>query len=107
LRETREELGLDAEIIRFAGVIKICFKCKDESFMFHSYLFILRETGGRLLIDAADDEVSGVKEADIKELEEIVESLGGITGEWSDWGKFRHLTSRAVLGYLKEHALIG
>ena len=101
LRETHEELGLDAEITDFAGVLKIKFVHENESFMFFSYIFILKETGGRLLLDASDDEISEVREVDLEGLESIVSSLAGITGRWSDWGKFRHVSSEAVLKYLK------
>lgn len=104
-REVREELGLDVQIRSFAGVIRIRFEYKDESIMFYSYIFILNETGGRLLEDASDDEISGVKEADLDELERIVEALGSISGKWHDWGSFRYITSNAVLRYLRDKSI--
>jgi len=100
-REVKEELGLDVYIKQFAGVLRIRFEHVDESIMFFSYVFILQEAGGRLLLDASDDEISEVREVDINELEEIVDSLNCIKGKWSDWGKFRYITSNAVLRYLR------
>ena len=102
-RETREELGLDVEISKFAGVIKIRFEHGNEHVMFYSYLFILKETGGKLLIDASDDEVSEVMEVDVNGLEKISNSLADIHGRWRDWGKFRHVTTNAVYEYLKQN----
>ncbi|MFZ5986500.1 MAG: NUDIX hydrolase [Bacillota bacterium] len=106
LRETREELGIDAEIIGFAGVIRIRFEYSDLNEMFYSYLFILKEISGRLLLDASDDEISEVKLVDLEELDEIVNKLNSIEGEWRDWGKFRHVTSNAILEYLKANRYI-
>lgn len=100
-REVKEELGLDVCINQFLGVLKVKFEHDDESVMFYSYVFILQETGGRLLLDASDDEISEVREADLEDLEDIVNSLNCIQGKWSDWGKFRYITSNAVLRYLR------
>ncbi len=101
-REVKEELGLDVEIVEFAGVIKIRFEHEGDRFMFYSYLFLLEEKGGRLLLDASDDEVSEVREVDTEGLAEIVEALAGIKGKWSDWGRFRYVTSNAVLKMLRK-----
>jgi len=101
-REVKEELGLDVVIDSFARVIKIRFEHKAESVMFYSYIFILKETGGRLLVDAIDDEISEVKEVDLEGLEAVVDSLNNISGKWGDWGRFRYVTSKAVLEYLRE-----
>jgi len=100
-REIKEELGIDADITDFAGVIKIQFRHGDDSTMFYSYIFILKETGGRLLLDANDDEISEVKEVNIDGLQVITESLSNIPGKWNDWGRFRYVTSNAVLNYLR------
>lgn len=106
-RETKEELGLETEIVSFAGVLKIRLEHGDDSVMFYSYIFIMRETGGSLLKDASDDEISEVKEVDLKELESIVDKLKNIKGRWSDWGRFRYESSKAVLDYLKESNILG
>lgn len=103
-REVKEELGLDVEIDEFAGVVRIRFEHAEEHFMFYSYIFILAEKGGRLLLDASDDEISEVREVSIDELSDIVEALNNIQGKWSDWGKFRYVTSKAVLNILRIRA---
>ena len=73
--------------------------------MFYSYIFILDEVGGRLLADASDDEISEIREVDIDEFERMVRALGSIEGKWQDWGRFRYITSNAVLNYLKQKSI--
>lgn len=116
-REVKEELGLDVEILRYIGVLKIQFLYKEEyddgsnndkedKVYFYSYLFLLKEVSGVLLTEALDDEISEVKEVNISELREVVESLNNIEGRWRDWGKFRHITSKAILDYLVSSKII-
>lgn len=100
-REASEELGLKTEIVSFPGVLKLRFIYHNDTVMFYSYLFILKETGGRLLVDATDDEISEVREVDIGGLESVVSALEKIEGAWGDWGRFRYETSNAILQYLK------
>jgi len=104
-REVREELGLEVRIRDFAGVVRIRFEHGNEHVMFYSYIFILDEIGGRLLADASDDEISEIKEVDLEEFEQAVRALGSIGGKWQDWGKFRCITSNAVLNYLKHKSI--
>jgi 8-oxo-dGTP diphosphatase len=99
-REVKEELGIDTVIDSFAGVLKIKFVYKQESAMFYSYIFIMHETGGKIFVDASDDEVSEIKEVDLEGLKDVTSSLKNITGKWRDWGKFRYATSMAVYNYL-------
>lgn len=100
-REVKEELGLEVRIRSFGGVVRIRFEHGGDHVMFYSYLFILDETGGRLLEDASDDEISEIMEVDLEELGKIAASLGAISGKWRDWGQFRFVTSNAVYQYLK------
>lgn len=95
-REVMEELGLKAKIVDFGGVLKVKFKAKEEQEMFYCYLFLLEEQSGRLLMDATDAEVSEVIEADSDTLLNIANKLENIDGKWSDWGKFRYLTTAAI-----------
>lgn len=104
LREAKEELGIDAAIDSFVGVIRIEFMYEKESFFFYSYIFTLKELGGKLVEDASDEEISEVLEIGIEELEKIVMSLYSIEGRWKDWGKFRYITSKAVLDFFKNKA---
>lgn len=99
-REVKEELGLEVEIRQFGGVLRIRFEHDEDFVMFYSYLFILDEKGGRLLLDASDDEISETMEVGTYELAVFVEKLKDIHGKWSDWGKFRYATSNAILKLL-------
>lgn len=100
-REVKEELGLEVEIRAFAGVIRIRFEHEKEHVMFYSYVFVLDEVGGRLLKDASDDEVSGVREVDLDGLGQIARSLYELKGKWQDWGKFRYVTTNSVLQWFE------
>ncbi|HEX2945333.1 MAG TPA: NUDIX domain-containing protein [Clostridia bacterium] len=104
-REVKEELGLEVRIRNFAGVVRICFEHENDNVMFYSYIFILDETGGRLLEDASDDEVSEVREAGLDDLERITKELGCISGKWQDWGIFRQVTTGAVLNFLRNKSI--
>ena len=101
-REVKEELGLEVKIRSFGGVVRIRFEHNNDYLMFYSYIFILDETGGQLLVDASDNEISEVKEVDLDGLEKIVGSLESIKGKWRDWGHFRYVTSNSALQYLKK-----
>lgn len=100
-RETKEELGLQTDISKFCGVIKIKLECQEDSVMFYSYLFIMNEIGGNLLEDATDDEISEIKEVDLDQLDIIAAQLSDIDGKWHDWGLFRYETTQAITNYLK------
>lgn len=100
-REVREELGLEVKIRAFTGVIRIRFEYGEEHVMFYSYVFILDEVGGRLLEDASDDEVSEIREVDKEGLAQIARSLYDLKGKWQDWGKFRCVTTKAVLQWFE------
>jgi ADP-ribose pyrophosphatase len=100
-REVKEELGLEVAVKRFGGVLRIRFEHNDDYVMFYSYLFILDEKKGRLLLDASDDEISEVKEVYPSELYFYINKLNNIVGKWSDWGKFRFTTSNAILKLLE------
>ena len=107
-REVHEELGLAVSVERFLGVLGFRIRHGTESFPFYSFLFHLRETGGRLLEDATDDEVSGVLEADADMLADLGARLLAIRADWRDWGRFRHETTgvfaRHLLGVRRDAA---
>jgi 8-oxo-dGTP diphosphatase len=98
-REVLEELGLDVRIERFIGLYRIMI-CKGKDHVwFYSFFFHVKETGGKLLKDATDDEVAEVMEADAGELEMLSKRLLNIEHGWKDWGMFRHLSTSAISAY--------
>ncbi len=100
-REVLEELGLTASVEKFIGVFHIRFVNAGRFVPFHSFLFHVKETGGRLMVDATDDEVSDVMEADQTILETLAHRLLHIREDWRDWGRFRHLTTAAISQYMR------
>lgn len=98
-REVKEELGLDVVMEKFVGVLSITLTHGGESVPFYSFLFHMKEIGGRILEDATEDEVSAYLEADAKLLYELTDRLLTIRPSWRDWGLFRHTTTSAVATY--------
>lgn len=102
-REIKEELGITAEVVKFGGVVQSVLTYGDSSCDFYSYVFILREKSGNILVDAMDDEISEIKEVNLKELNAAVESLNEIKNTWKEWGKFRYITSKYVYNLLMKN----
>ena len=98
-REINEELGVIVELVNFIGVLKQCFKYNEEEIYFYSYLFHLKEIGGRILIDALEDEVSDIMECTKEDLLMLCDRLKNIDESRLDWGKFRYNTTNAVADY--------
>ncbi|MBZ4647105.1 MAG: hypothetical protein JG777_2594 [Clostridia bacterium] len=99
-REVKEELGLQFEIKKFLGVIKFNIIYCNEKLNFYSYIFWLKETGGKILEDALEDEISEYKEVDKEQLLEIVNVLEKFQTEWKDWCRFRAQTTGFILQFM-------
>jgi len=102
-RETHEETGLSVRLRRFLALIS--YHAPDEREpVFHSFAFLLDETGGTL--GALDDEelIEEYVEIDQAELPRVADRLenlpetdrGMAGGSWRDWGKFRAIVHRTV-----------
>lgn len=92
-REVREELGLTVAVVAFYGVVLLRFRCGDSERPFPSYVFHVREVGGRLLVDATDREISGYAEVDGAGLRELVGRLAALSGDIGPWGRNRAATT--------------
>lgn len=101
-REVMEELGIRAEVKRFLGINQVRMTYKDEAILFYSFFFHLKETGGNLLTDATDEEVSEVLEAGEEDLFRLSDELLEMGGEWRDWGRFRYLTTHTIALYVSD-----
>ena len=87
LRETAEETGLHVAVARFLAVIDYTLRFDPIRLPFVSYLFHLRETGGRLSLDGG--EVESFSECRPGELYAIAATLRSIPGERGYWGRWR------------------
>ena len=88
-REVKEELGVSFEISSFTGLVEYEIHYGEEIVKFYSFLFELSETGGEILKDATQDEISGIRECSLSELFETGERLEKNNGSWKDWCRFR------------------
>lgn len=101
-RETQEETGLSVRLRRFLALIS--YRVADEKApVFHTFAFLLDETGGTLGVLDPDEQIEEYIEIDPLELtgvaerlESLTDSDRGLVGSWRDWGRFRAVVHRAV-----------
>ena len=105
VREAHEETGLDLIVRRFLARIAYRPQSRpsDEP-VFHTFAFLLDETGGTLgTLDPAE-QLEDWREIDPSELVGVAEFLDDlrsagtqdIGGDWRSWGKFRAVVHREV-----------
>lgn len=107
-RETHEETGLSVRLRRFLALISYRV-AGEKAPLFHTFAFLLEETGGTLgALDEKEliEEYIEVDPAELlrvaERLESLPESERGMVGSWRDWGKFRAVVHRAVHEALAE-----
>ncbi len=107
-RETHEETGLSVRLRRFLALISYR-GAGEKAPLFHTFAFLLEETGGTLgALDEKEliEEYIEVDRAELlrvaEKLESLPESERGTVGSWRDWGKFRAVVHRAVHEALAE-----
>jgi 8-oxo-dGTP pyrophosphatase MutT (NUDIX family) len=104
LRETHEETGLDVTVERFLARISYREMTPGSAPLFHTFAFLLRETGGRLGALDLSEQLEDWREIEVSELPGVADTLEDlkttsdhdIGGDWRAWGKFRALVHRAV-----------
>jgi ADP-ribose pyrophosphatase YjhB (NUDIX family) len=102
-REAREETGLAVEVRRFLAWIDYLPPDRNDA-LFHTFAFLLEETGGTLGALDADEQVLAFREIPPAGLGAVADHLAAIPsrqsdevgGDWSDWGEFRAVVHRAV-----------
>ena len=110
MRETTEETGLETEVRRFLAAISY----RDATAaagppIFHTFAFLLDETGGRFETLDTEEQIEEWIEIDPDELPVIATRLETIPsvpsreigGDWADWGRFRAVVHRAVYESLR------
>lgn len=109
VRETLEETGLTTEVCRFLAQISYRDSATHEV-IFHTFAFLLEETGGTLGAIDLGEQIEEYIEVDPSELLRVADSLellaeeprsGYIQGSWRDWGIFRAVVHRAVYDALR------
>ena len=102
-REVVEETGLEHEVLRFLATIEYRARGAERA-AFHTFCFLIRETGGTLEVRDATERIEGFREIDPDELLTIAATLDAIGdaaapeigGSWAPWGRFRAVAHRAV-----------
>lgn len=98
-REVHEELGLRVAIEEFCGLVQLRFSLGSSERLFPSYVFHVRETGGRLLTDATTSEIAGHAEVDLDGLRDLTARLQTLCGDIGPWGRNRAATT----GFFADH----
>jgi 8-oxo-dGTP pyrophosphatase MutT (NUDIX family) len=104
LRETHEETGLDTTVERFLARISYRGSSPRAVPLFHTFAFLLRETGGTLGPLDLSEQLEDWREIDPSELPRVADTLDDlrttsdhdIGGDWRAWGKFRSVVHRVV-----------
>jgi 8-oxo-dGTP pyrophosphatase MutT (NUDIX family) len=95
-RETWEETGLKAQIVRFLGVLRYRFRRRGRPMERASYVFVLSAGTGELQPQDGTEQISAYREVPLRGLEAAARQLEGLPGEWAVWGRFRALVHRFV-----------
>ena len=110
LRETAEETGLGVEVRRFLAQIAYRpVSAPDGEPIFHTFAFLLDETGGTLGARDEHEQIEEYIEIAPSELRSVADRLERIAsapadvigGDWADWGRFRAVVHRAVADALE------
>ena len=105
VRETNEETGLQTYVRRFLA--RIAYHSVDGPTgvpIFHTFAFLLDETGGTLGALDTTEQIEDWREVEVAELPRVASFLDDlrtpgtldIGGDWRAWGKFRAVVHRAV-----------
>lgn len=108
-REAHEETGLTTEVRRFLAAISYKPMRGPEGAasprtLFHTFAFLLEETGGTLGSLDPHERISGYREIRVADLPAVADRLDAlasrqspeIEGDWAHWGRFRAVAHRAV-----------
>ena len=103
VREAHEETGLQLVVDRFLARISYRNSVGAPP-LFHTFAFLLRETGGTLgAIDTSEqiEDWREVEQAELPAVADFLEHLASsgtrsIGGSWSAWGRFRAVAHRAA-----------
>ncbi len=109
VRETHEETGLETAVRRFLA--RIYYRSADHPAgtpLFHTFAFLLEETGGTLGALDISEQIEDWREIEVADLPRVADFLDDlrtagtldIGGDWRAWGKFRAVVHRVVLDAL-------
>jgi 8-oxo-dGTP pyrophosphatase MutT (NUDIX family) len=105
LREVKEETGLETDVRRFLARISYHgTRAPSGTPIFHTFAFLLDETGGRLGALDTTEQIEDWREIAVADLRRVADFLDDlktagtmdIGGDWRAWGKFRAVVHRAV-----------
>ena len=106
-RETWEETGLPACIVRFLGVLRYYFRRRGVAMERASFVFLLEMGPDRLQPQDGSERISAFREVPPRALESVAGQLESLPGEWAVWGCFRALVHRFVAEAMHQTSDLG
>ena len=109
VREAHEETGLTTEVRRFLAQIAYhAAEAPHATPLFHTFAFLLDETGGTLGAIDTTEQIEDWREAAVADLPRAADFLDELStqgtqdigGDWRAWGKFRAVVHREVYAAL-------
>lgn len=100
-RETFEETGLQVAIERFLAIVESEFCFQENSLLYSSYLFLLRELAGELRVMDTHERISAFVEVPPTELAAVARRLENMPPAWADWGRHRAFPHRLAAELLQ------
>jgi len=100
-REAFEETGLQVVVERFLAVVQFNFRWQEHLLSLPSYLFFLRELGGKLEAQDTTERIAAFAEIAPTELESVARRLENVPPAWRDWGLFRAIPHRLAAELLQ------
>lgn len=88
-RESYEEMGYKPTLARFVGVVENVFRHEGADAIYPTYILEARPIPGLPHVIDPDEEISGFRDIEIRDLDKVVEQLDSLASDWQPWGHFR------------------
>jgi ADP-ribose pyrophosphatase YjhB (NUDIX family) len=90
-------MGLEIEVERFLGFLEYEFHCQEETMLFVSYVFLVRDDGGELTPQDEGERILSFRQVPVAELAAVADNLRALEEDWRDWGEFRAIAHDFVV----------
>ena len=103
-REAFEETGLQVAVERFLAAVQFDFCWQERTVSLSSYLFLLRQVGGRLEVQDEHERITAFREVAPCGLGSVASHLESLPPAWREWGEFRAIPHRLAAMVLRQES---
>ncbi len=100
-REAYEEMGFEATLARFIGVVENVFTMDGAKLTYPSYIFVTQPTTEPPRVMDPDERIAGFRDVPLETLGQVAEKLDALPPDWQPWGHFRATPHALVVDVLK------